>query len=1412
MNLPKKAIAGAVVWMVLFGSSAWSSALFEGKAANLWLVDANTGEVTSYGLGDWLEDYQLVDGEITLPSGFQGLVNQLPNSSVPMSAAQPGISVIGLTPADFQLGDHEGPALLRVSPAAGPYTETIDVSLRVEPSQLEGETLNLRWRINEGAWQNRSLSSEDQPATGQGYIEQSLYLIRDGEHRLDVELRKGTTVLASDYKAYSLASIHEDGELRDSDEDGLPDLVEQAIGLNPLTRDLDEPSHLEGWTRFDLWLRCDQEVLDTCSEPTDTDGDGWSDLDEQWRGTRHDDPDEFSFTEPPEPDSDAERQLIRHYQEFPSARRPYEVEYLLNADPMALTPDRLTAATIYGATGWQLDDLVTQADLDEAQLTGAELAPGRLMANAEQAMNNGEWPAIRLPASDAALIRADQSVPAGEGTARAESLLYLAPKQDLIPTAFNVADYGTWSKADEWKAHYRTWLSTELIQSVSPSFVQDESRVLLTLEFLLAEEARLREISTAFRLGVPDQPLAWLADFKAALEHRSSGVTLSDLIGNLRSVLEPTALLGDDAVQMDAWLAALPEDTSSRQWLSEKLTFSQTGEDLGCFIPQQDWDGLNEPGNEDLLQQFQAECPEHYTSTDLNTWQQESLDRRYRLRLMLLADGPGQLDSDATLASANADSDDDTSTNGNEILLRPYRWHTLPWLSDTDTDGYADGSDICPLDRFNRCTGEPEQNQLFLGNTLTVSKPLYEGTVLLSMTLDRPAEREVIVNYQVWSSSEDSAVDGEDFLADSGQLVIQPGQTTLLVPVTLLGGGEGDQFRLDVVDVEGAEINGPDFTLVELTDYAAGSPVAKVMASNLILEETQSLVLDATLSYDPNGSPLTFAWQDSPTLGQSLVPGNAGFAELTAPNLAADDTVFVTVTVANEALNTDQASMEVLISAEDDAPTITSVPAYQVDRNAGRVIALSELQNSVEDPEGGPVYIDLVSSQPEGLLAELTDTQLLLEGDGVTTETIGELGAQYNSIVEWQGEGFAFLTSTTDTVPARLYGWHPKGGLQLLYPGESGQYLSSLIYDSKNDRFYFDRVPDGGERLLSWMDADGTLDGVSYSNVYGGTYRRQLNTRAQALYLCNIDPEEWVYLDTLGKTVVETNEPCSGNRQTIQTTRQVCLESDGFLRCTTPDSTDPTLDTSVSLNGQALLALRSMDDRLIVMLENPKTLRTLLAQAMPGSALATLKEWNGTDLTYGLSIRENTLTVSLANDVLEIYRWQPEQEAPLGFSSEIPINTGEGFYTMSVTDTGKTVFGSAAISATDTVLYRFDPTTGTFATLNTLGENDTDVTAYGYELTQSPRGLALSVQYGDGQCNWHLLGTSGTVSPVYLESTACNDAIVSPDLEVHRGGLSRYVLVSGGTFTGQTTMDLQVSDEGGNSTILPVELNVVEDL
>lgn len=1418
MTLQHRLLALATTLMM--ANTAWSSALFDDQAANLWLVDTDSGQVTSYSFGDWLADYQSAQSEITLPAGFQALVNELPNSSTPMSASQPGVSVIGLSKATYTLGEDSGPALLEVTPPSGFFSDTIGVSLLVEPRQLDAGERSLWWRLNGGDWQSRDLDQKDRDAAGRGYIEQRLYLVREASagapHELEVELRDGASVLARQTRQYTLQSDHADGELRDTDEDGLPDLVEQAIGLNPLTSDLDEPSHLKNWTRFDLWLRCDEDELAKCTEPADADEDGWTDLDEQWRGTRHDDEKALTFNDAPEPDSEAERQLIRHYKEFPSARRLYEIEYLLAADPMALTPDQLTAATLYGATGWQLSDLVTQADLENASLSPAQVAPGRLLGTAEQALANGEWPIIRLPSGDAALIRASQVVsvgdPADEATARRESLLYLAPQQDLSPGLFNVDDFGSWTTADEWRTHYRTWLQTALVQPVSPQFNDAATHPLLAFEYLLTEEARLRGIGTSFKLGVPDAPLAWLEDLRSALEFRSPGVTLSDLIEGLNLALQPGALLADDAAQIDQWLSDLPDNSNSQSWLAEKMAFSQAGTDIGCFISQSEWDNLNSAGNEDLLQLFQDDCPLHHTSTDLANWQQDSLDRRYRLRLMLLANGATRLDNDASLALASNDSDGDDLTNNAEIMLRPYRWHTLPWLVDTDTDSYADGDDICPLDRYNRCNGDPEENRLFVGSDLTVSKPLNEGSVLLSLQLDRPAERPVTIDYQVWAGPDDSGVDGEDFIADSNQVVIQPGQTTVLIPVTLLGGGSGDQFRLEVTGVEGAEIDGTAVTLVELTDYVPQPPVANVMATNLSVNEMQSLTLDASLSYDPAGSPLSFDWATSPALGETLTPSvSAGMADLTAPNLASDEALYVTVTVTNEALLSDQKEITVMILAEDEPPTLLGTPLYEMVSQSTLTIPLSELEAYVEDPEGAPVSFDTVLAQPEGVLAYLTENDLVLEGDAVSVEAIGLHGVSYNSAVLWRESGFAFITFSTDTEPARLYGWHPDSGLEELYTANTGETLGSLIYDAALDRLYFDRTLDGTRRV-SWLDEGNPLRFVSVSSVYSSARSRQLNSLAEGLYLCTVDTNLWVFVDTQIGSVQATDKPCSVSGPTAQTTRQTCLQSNDSLLCTGPDSTDPALVDPIALSGWTLVTLEALADSLVFIVEDESSSSTRLRYYTPGNVPQDLTTWPQTGIRHTMVISEDTMTLAAGLDRLALYRWQPG--GPLEqFSSPFIIDASLTWYQLPAFVTSDAVLGLVKLDASNYRVYRFDLVTETFDTLVELDPESTPVTATDYELALSARGLSVATVFGDGQCYWQRLTQAGTLGDAYLENAACGDRLVTPSVEIHRDyndTPGRYARVSGGDFIGQTLLQLDVSDETGHNTVMPIELDVME--
>lgn len=1400
----------------LLTGPAWSSALFDDTAANLWLVDTDSGQVTSYGFGDWLEDYQQVSSDLPLGTGFQALVNSLPNSSVPMSGQQPGVSLIGLSEAERQLGADTGPDLLKVTPADGFYDGTIGVVLQVEPRQLDQGDRTLNWRVNEGDWQTRKLSVSQLEPDDTGYIEQPVYLIRDGEHRLEAELRSGGTLLTSVSRTYQIASDHPLGDYRDTDTDGVPDLVEKALGLNPLNPDLDTESHLKGWSRFDLWLRCDAQKFGDCTEPNDEDKDGWTDFDENWRNTRHDDVIVNGFLDAPKPESEEKRQLVRHYQEFPAARRLYEVEYRFDGTPLGLTPDQLTAATLFGEDGWQLGDLVTSSDLSNAVLTAAAIAPSRLLSNAETALGAGQWPVMRLPAGDAAMIRTSRVLPAGDGTARHTDLLYLPPKADLEPVDFSVDDYGSWTTADEWKDHYRSWLQDRLVQPASQSFTPDTSLPLLVLEQLLAEEARLRAISDQSRLGVPGQPLSWLSDLKTDLDYRTPGATLTQLINSLDTELKADGLLAADASLIRQWLSNIPAGLNSSTWLQQKLAFNQAGENIGCFIPDDDWNQLNAPDNDDLLQQFLDRCPVYHTGTQLTLWQTDSQDLRYRLRLMLLPQAAMRLGNDQTLADASGDSDNDTLTNGQEITVRPYRFHTLPWLDDTDTDGIADASDLCPLDRYNGCTGTPDENQLYPGNDLSVSKPASQGTVLLSVQLDRPAIGPVTVEYQVWASDDDSAVAGEDFIASTGEVVIQPGQTAVLIPVTLLGGGSGQQFRLEVLTVDGAQLDGDPYTLVGLTAFDPLAPVARVMSTNLSVEETQSIVLDASSSYDPNGFDLSFDWQQTSGRSVTLAASpETGFAELTAPNLASNELLRYEVTVQNTATLTDSVQIEVNVLAEDESPVTTGTPLYEQVRQTVLTIPIPELLLYLNDPEGSEITLDLVLSQPEGSLANLTPTDLVIDGDVALPQSLGTQRGQSGDLVPWREDGFAFLTSPVSGTP-RLYGWHPDSGLEVLYQENTGESLRSLVADPIQDRLYFDRIV-GGDRYVSWLSSDGSTDGLLVNNAFGGSYSRQANGLHDGLYLCSTDTNTWLFVSVAGPALADTTFPCSYTPHTLHNNEQVCLESGNGVACTVPGAGTPALSNAFTLLDQTLVDAIRLNDTFLFLTEYNDGPLTELKSYTHDNQLELVHQWSPGPVAETLNTDSGQLIMAASlGDRIEMLSWQAGDPDVTVHGSNYFSGTGQTYSYLSplqITEAGE-VYWLVQTGADLRDVHEFDLQSNQFNLIRSLDLAQSTVTnAYDFELALSPRGPMVATVHSDGLCHWQRLSNNGDLAAPHLETTLCNARLADKQVEVHLNyddPSNRYFRVSGGDFVGQTLIQIQASDSGGNTAVLPIELDVTE--
>lgn len=315
----RKIIAFIVGLIVSAGSchTAVASPLFDATTANLWLLDEQTGTLVGYNYGYWLDGF--LDPQaapvFNLAASQVALVNGLPNSSLAMTSGQPAISIVGLDIATYNISDGEqGFPDLAMQPAEGVYQQTVVVQLRLNATVFENQSRLLAWTVNSGEEQTYLLDKDSAEQSGKlqdGYFTHNIALARNGTYVFNAQLRPSAsdnTILASLIQTYTL-NVPADDLRRDSDGDGIPDVIEVEIGLDPLTNDIGKDSDGDGWSDFDEWLRrfClddnnnpieGTECLNVDGNPLDSDSDTWSDFDEKLRGTNPNDPQPYASTEP----------------------------------------------------------------------------------------------------------------------------------------------------------------------------------------------------------------------------------------------------------------------------------------------------------------------------------------------------------------------------------------------------------------------------------------------------------------------------------------------------------------------------------------------------------------------------------------------------------------------------------------------------------------------------------------------------------------------------------------------------------------------------------------------------------------------------------------------------------------------------------------------------------------------------------------------------------------------------------------------------------------------------------------------------------------------------------------------------------------------------------------------------------
>jgi hypothetical protein len=1188
--------------------SAAASPLFEDRNPNVWLVEPETQALIPLTAGRWLESY-FDNGQPIQPliSNQQALVNGLPMSLQPMQMGQPAISIAGLGEASGSIGS--GPVrrpLLQVWPASGEFTQTVAVEMGIDPAEF-GNRTRVTLRIERSDREVRvvqlcgTATSGCQPAvpTQDGTRGLRDFIVANGTVDVVVSvLNSQNQPQITESRRYALLA---DDPQRDSDGDGIPDLIEAAIGLDPTRADFDQDRDGDGWSDFDEWLRCPVAYAadDSCpavddenQSPVDTDQDGWSDLDEQWRGTREDDPDpQLAAIE-----GEARRLAERlRFKEYPNARRLYEREYQVLDMPVqarAGTEDQsLTQATAHlpdGKLVWQFEERLREDEILAAGLSVAEVQRVLQRGAAEDRLKQRLLPIARVPAGDGVVLDAWQPV-AGH-TQTYKRMLPPLPDADLLTFLATDPEWGTVS---EFRKAYIDWLIAELVVTPENGTQLDlaSTRTAMAVERLLTDEARLVEAPApiVFNSSLPARRRDWLNGFLDVLNEAAapqSGV--ARLLAQLDQALAPEGPLAEIGAFIDTQTQPdnVPDGLYTDLWLAQRFDDSSPSLLPGCTVTLERLALLQ--ADPEAYAEFLSLCPEFRTEDEL--YEQEILDltRRFGLRALLLFDVDA-LANDASLLDPDADSDGDGATNFIEMARQPLPQASNPLLADSDGDGTPDGNDPCPNDALDACLGTLFAPRLLGVSDVTVREDAPGGVAAVVLFLDRPGSVAALIGYQTLIDQNDTATPGVDFGALSGTLRIAPGSTqgVVAVPITFDALPENLEtltLRLTPMSgVIGAERD-VRISIVDVAQVISDDPPLAVIDAPAQVTAGDMVTLDGRDSLDPLGQGLRYRWTqvDGPDI--ALEDADLAVARFQAPTVLEPEvlTLMLTVTDAND--RTSETAFVMSVSPRQNRPPELLREAFEAEVALGETLRIdqSEILDLVNDPDGDELFVGGATFPEGGDLAIEDDFYLFRPFRGIVPVTpVGQ------RVFDVKQSGRNKLVTSVDLPPSGSELW---------------------VYDGETD---------AAPRRLAAGDNPATAPGTPW------VYLLQGDDFPQSLARVNLEDDVPV-LETLGIPFDSTRlttakvDPQSGSIYYCQPSED--FSNAVFMRLrpgtTTPEASAMSCDAfgsgggedlSVATTGQGFCFMAAADpllggERLLCAAEGPEVLREV--QRFEGRVLA----------------------------------------------------------------------------------------------------------------------------------------------------------------------------------------------------------------
>ncbi|HEY9816116.1 MAG TPA: Calx-beta domain-containing protein [Candidatus Obscuribacterales bacterium] len=281
------------------------------------------------------------------------------------------------------------------------------------------------------------------------------------------------------------------------------------------------------------------------------------------------------------------------------------------------------------------------------------------------------------------------------------------------------------------------------------------------------------------------------------------------------------------------------------------------------------------------------------------------------------------------------------------------------------------------------------------------------GQTIFTVSLDRPAGRTVTVNY---STEDNSAIAGQDYLASSGTLTFAAGQVLQTLTVGIINDlsfEPEETFRVGLSDAVGATLSAPQGTATILDDDP--QPTVTLVGTTVVEGDSGNSLAPVTVRLsNPSSETITLAYSTQDDTARrdedySAIAGSLTFA-------SGETQAILSLTVIGDLVNEEEERFNVVLSnpvnttlgtslatvtlLNDDAlPQLTIRDITVLEGDSGTQNAVFELQ--VNGFTSAPITLDYATQDGSATAEDYTPTQgqlTLPAGEATAFVTVSVIG------------------------------------------------------------------------------------------------------------------------------------------------------------------------------------------------------------------------------------------------------------------------------------------------------------------------------------------------------------------------------------------------------------------------------------